>query len=335
MLGILLFAGALHINFSDIYKQKLVIALLATVGVVISTFIIGGVLYFALPLLSIEFPYLYCLLFGSLISPTDPIAVMSILRSIGASKSLQTKIAGESLFNDGVALVFFTVFSGMAIQGKNFTFESVTILFLQESLGGAILGLSLGYLAYYFLKKINDYITEILITIALVLTGGTIAEILHVSSPIAAVCAGLFIGNHGRNFAVSKKSCEHLDFFWHVLDEILNSILFVLLGIEILVLVFELRFFAAGLLAIPVVLIARYIGVASIIHVLKFKKSYNPKIVKILTWGGLRGGISVALALTLPPSAYRDIILSMTFIVVIFSVLVQGLTIKRLVVPKG
>lgn len=331
MLGVLLFAGALHINFSDIDEQKWVIGLMATVGVVISTFVIGGVLYFALPFLSIKVPYLYCLLFGSLISPTDPIAVMSILKSIGASKALQTKISGESLFNDGVALVIFTVLSGMAIQGKNFTVESVAWLFIQESLGGIVLGLSLGYCAYYFLKQIDDYITQILITISLVLIGGTIAELTHVSSPIAAVCAGLFIGNHGRSYAMTKKSCEHLDLFWHLLDEILNSVLFVLLGLEILILTFDMKFFAAGLIAIPAVLIARFLGTASIINVLKFKKSFNPKVIKILTWGGLRGGISVALALSLPNSEHRELILTMTFIVVIFSVLVQGLTIKKLI----
>ena len=330
MLGVLLFAGSLHINFSDIYKDKLVIGLLATVGVVISTLLVGFTLFFILPYLSIKVPLVYCLLFGSLISPTDPIAVMSILKSIGAPRSLQTKIAGESLFNDGVAIVFFTVLSGMAIQGKDFTINTVLWLFVKESLGGAALGLLLGYLAYQLLKQIDDYITQILITIALVLMGGSIAEYLHVSSPIAAVCAGLLIGNHGRNFAMSKKSCEHLDIFWHLLDEILNSILFVLLGLEIIVLALEFKLLLAGLIAIPVVLLARYLGVAGIINMLKFTKSFRPKIVKILTWGGLRGGISIALALSLPSSEYRESILSMTFVVVIFSVLVQGLTIKRL-----
>lgn len=330
MLGILLFASALHINFEDIYKNKLVIGLLATVGVVFSAFSIAFIIQILLFLINMPLPFLYCLLFGTIISPTDPIAVMSILKSLGASKSIQTKIAGESLFNDGVAIVMFSVVFGLIYKGTSIEWDSIMWLFVQESLGGALLGLILGYIAYQFLKPIDDYITEILITISLVLVGGSLSHFLHVSEPIAAVCAGLLIGNRGRQFAMSEKSSEHIDLFWHLIDEILNSILFVLLGLEILVLAFQFNFLLAGILAIPVVLLTRFIGIASIINLLKFfKHKFHPKVIRILTWGGLRGGISIALALSIPEGSYRDIILSMTFIVVIFSVVVQGLTVKR------
>ena len=330
MLGILLFASALHVNFEDLYKNKMVIGLLATVGVVFSAFGIAFTLRFLLELIGIPIPFLYCLLFGSIISPTDPIAVMSILKSLGASPSLQAKIAGESLFNDGVAIVMFSVIFGVLYKGGSFEWDAILWLFVRESLGGAILGLLLGYIAYLTLKLVDDYITEILITIAVVFAGGSLSHHLHVSEPIVAVCAGLLIGNRGRQLAMSDKSSEHIDIFWHLVDEIMNSILFVLLGLEVLVLSFKFTYFLAGILAVPVVLITRFIGVAGIINLLRLKRSFPKKVIPILTWGGLRGGISIALALSLPESDFREVIISMTFIVVIFSVIVQGLTVKRL-----
>ena len=330
MLGILLFASALHINFEDIYKNKFLISLLATVGVLFSAFGTAFILYFFLGFIGLKIPFLYCLLFGSIISPTDPIAVMAILKTLGVSRSIQAKIAGESLFNDGVAIVMFSVIFGFLYRGTSIEWNSVLWLFVRESAGGAVLGLTLGYVAYLFLRQIDDYITEILITLALVFVGGSLSHYLHVSEPIAAVCAGLLIGNTGKQLGMSEKSSEHIDIFWHLVDEIMNSILFVLLGLEILVIRFEFHYFVAGLIAIPVVLLTRFVGVAGIINLLKLKRDFPENVIRILTWGGLRGGISIALALSLPEGPYREVILSMTFIVVIFSVVVQGLTVKKL-----
>ena len=281
--------------------------------------------------LKIELSFIQCLIFGALISPTDPIAVLSILRSAKVSKALETKISGESLFNDGVAVVLFTVVLGIAYQDHHIHWLSISKLLIVETLGGALLGTVAGYIAYLMLEKIDDYVTEIMITLALVFTGGTIAEIFHLSGPIAAVCAGLLIGNRGRSLAMSSKTVEQLDTFWHLLDEIFNSILFVLLGLEVFVITFTGEHFIAGILAIPIVLLARGTGVWAIITALKSHREFSSNTIKILTWGGLRGGISIALALSLPRSEVRDVIIAMTFIVVVFSVLVQGLTVKYLV----
>ncbi len=331
LLGLLLFAGALHINLEDLAKQKWIIALLATFSTIFSTFVIAGFTYLTVGLLSIELPFIYCLLFGSLISPTDPIAVLSILKSAGASKSLETKIAGESLFNDGVAVVIFTVLLGIALGDHEPTASAVMLLFFTEVVGGTLFGLALGYGAYLLMKSVDNYQVEVLITLALVFTGYAGAEALHLSAPIAAVAAGLLIGNHGRIFAMSKKTCEHVDTFWELIDEILNAVLFVLLGLELLVLTMDGKSMVAGLIAIPTVLLARFMGVSIPIQIRKRKREFSPHIIKILTWGGLRGGISVALALSLPASPERSVILMMTYIVVVFSVLVQGLSIGALI----
>ncbi|MDH5457587.1 MAG: sodium:proton antiporter, partial [Nitrospinota bacterium] len=281
--------------------------------------------------LGIGIPFIYCLLFGALISPTDPIAVMAILKTVGAPKELETKIAGESLFNDGVAVVIFIVLLDIAIGTHEPTFVSITVLFLKEAVGGALFGLVAGYGAYRLMRTVDNYQVEVLITLALVFASYAAAEAIHVSAPIAAVAAGLLIGNHGRTMAMSEKTIEHVDLFWELIDEILNGILFVLLGFEILILTFDMSNFKAGLIAIPVVLLARFIGVSLPIWLRKFKREFSPNAIKILTWGGLRGGISVALALSLPASPERELILMMTYVVVVFSILVQGLTIGKLV----
>ena len=333
-LGLLLFAGALHINLEDLSKQKWIIALLATFGTVFSTFAVGGLIYVIGDLLSLDLSLIYCLLFGSLISPTDPIAVLSILKSVGAPKTLETKIAGESLFNDGVAIVIFTVLLGIATGEHEPTFGYIALLFLVEAVGGAAFGLLLGYIAYRLLKSIDNYQVEVLITLALVFTGYAGAEALHLSAPIGAVAAGLLIGNHGRMFAMSDKTTEHVDTFWELIDEILNAILFVLLGLELILLKLAIPSVAAGLLSIPVVLLARVFGVGIPIYIRKLQREFSPNVIKILTWGGLRGGISVAMALSLPVSPERDVILVMTYIVVVFSVLVQGLSIGA-VIKRG
>ena len=331
ILGALLFAGSLHINLEDLMKEKWTIMLLASVGVVLSTSIVAGLMYFVLGWLGIGIPFIYCLLFGSLISPTDPIAVLAILKTVGAPKALETKIAGESLFNDGVAVVIFLVILGVANGTHEPTVGSIALLFFKEAVGGALFGLAAGYGAYRLLRTVDNYQVEVLITLALVFASYSAAEAMHISAPIAAVAAGLLIGNHGRTLAMSEKTNEHVDMFWELVDEILNGILFVLLGFELLIVTFDLASFKAGLIAIFVVLLARFVGVSLPISLMKFRREFSPNAIKVLTWGGLRGGISVALALSLSASSEREIILMMTYVVVVFSILVQGLTIGKLV----
>jgi CPA1 family monovalent cation:H+ antiporter len=335
MLSFLLFAGALKINLDDLAKRKFIIGTLASAGVIATTFIVGTVLYFILKIFGLYLPYVYCLIFGALIAPTDPVAVMSILRQAGASPSLETKIAGESLFNDGVGVVIFTAIVGIAYGGGESPAGQIVLLFIREALGGAVFGVAAGYIAYRMLKNVNDHVVEIIITLALVSGGYTLASYLHLSGPIAIVIAGLLIGNHGRSFAMSKSSCERLDDFWELIDEILNAVLFVWIGMEILVLTFNLAYLAAGLIAIPVVLAARLFSVWSSVTLLKKRREFSENAIKILTWGGLRGGISIAMALSLAIGWQRDIIVSMTYVVVLFSILVQGLTIKKLFTGNG
>ncbi len=329
MLSFLLFAGALHVNINDLKEQKWVIAILATLGVIISTFIIGTAIYYILQWLSIPIAYTYCLVFGALISPTDPIAVMGILKVAGAPKTLETKIAGESLFNDGIGVVVFLVLLGIATGGDDMTASHVVGLFALETLGGVFFGLGLGFVGFLMLRGVDNYQVEALITLALVSGGYALAEVMHVSAPIAIVVAGLFIGNQGRMLAMSDKTRERLDDFWELIDEILNAILFLLIGVEILILTFSIQFMIAGLLAIPTVLLARWICVGVPIQVMKRFRTFSPYVTTILTWGGLRGGISVALALSIPHGSERDPLLVITYFVVVFSILVQGLTIKK------
>lgn len=331
MLSYLLFAGALHVNLTDLANQKWLIASLATLGVLVSTAIIGVLLWFILGLLGIDLPFLYCLVFGALISPTDPIAVLSILRTVHAPKSLETKITGESLFNDGIGVVIFLLISGFAFGGIDITVSSVIIFFLEEALGGVVFGFIVGGITYAMLKRVDNYQVEILLTLALVTGGYALAEALHFSAPIAVVVAGLMIGNHGRMLAMSENTREHLDTFWELIDEILNAVLFVLIGLEILVITFDLQLLVAGGLAIVIVLIARFISVGVPVFFIRKFRELTPGVTKILTWGGLRGGISVALALSLPASAERETILAITYCVVVFSILVQGLTIGKLI----
>ncbi len=331
MLSFLLFAGALHVSAKDLAKMKWTIGVLATLGVVLSTFVVGGMIFVLLTVLGFNAPFMYCLLFGALISPTDPIAVMATLKSAGIAKSLETKIAGESLFNDGVGVVVFVVILSIVLQPEQVSVAQVAIIFTKEAVGGVIFGLLLGGLGFYLLKSVDNYQVEILITLALVMGGYTLAHEMHTSGPIAVVVAGLLIGNHGRAYAMSMITRQRLDNFWELLDEILNVVLFVLIGLEVLVLQFKGAYLLAGLLAIPLVLLARFISVGIPITLLRALTSsaYSAHVVKILVWGGLRGGISVALALTLPSGAERDIFLVITYIIVIFSVTVQGLTIGR------
>lgn len=331
MLSFLLFAGALHVDLSELSRQRGVIITLATLGVVSATFIIGAVSWYVFNLVGVAIPFIYCLLFGALISPTDPIAVLGILKQSNAPKSLEAKITGESLFNDGMAVVVFLVLLRIAAGGTDVSASDVLLLFSQEAIGGVIFGLGAGALTYWMLKSVDNYQVEILLTLALVTGGYAVAEVLHLSAPIAIVCAGLLIGNHGRTLAMSEKTREHLDTFWELVDEVLNAVLFVLIGLEVLTLVYDQKYLLAGLLAIPIVLLARFITVGIPITVMRRFRNFTPGAIKILTWGGLRGGISVALALSLPASDIRDALVVVTYVVVIFSILVQGLTIGPLI----
>lgn len=331
MLSFLLFAGALHININELSKQKWVILILATVGIVSSTFILGGMSWIILNALELNISFIYCLLFGALISPTDPIAVLGILKTIGIPKSLEVKIAGESLFNDGVAVVIFLVLLGIATGQSEATVSSISLLFIQEAIGGAIYGLIIGGICFYMLRSVNNYQVEVLLTLALVMGGYALATALHVSGPIAMVVAGLLIGNHGRVLAMSDSTREHLDTFWELIDEILNAVLFLLIGLEVLILVYHTEYFLAALALIPVALLARYISVSIPIYLLKNVREFSPGVKRLMTWGGLRGGISVALALSLPQGIEREVILAVTYALVIFSILVQGLTLGTLV----
>ncbi len=331
MLSLLLFAGALHVNLGDLLQHKWTIASLATVGVVASTFLVGGALWLALSWFDLELPLLHCLLFGALISPTDPIAVLAILKTSGAPKSLEAKISGESLFNDGVGVVVFLVLLEIAAGGEEFSFAHVGSLLGKEAGGGIVLGLLLGYLAFRMLRSVDNYQVEILVTLALVTGAYALAAKLHLSGPIAVVVAGLLIGNHGRLLAMSERTREHLDTFWELVDEILNGVLFVLIGLEVLILSIDLKSLAVSLLAIPIVLAARWITVVIPIELQRKRFDFSPGVVRIMTWGGLRGGISVALALALPPGPERAVILPVTYTVVVFSIIVQGLTIGPLI----
>lgn len=330
MLSFLLFAGALHVNINDLAKQKWLILILATIGVVSSTFIVGSLSWLVLDALGLTIPFIYALLFGALISPTDPIAVMGILKKAGVTKSLETKIAGESLFNDGVGVVVFLVLLGIASSGQAPSAATVGMLFVQEALGGIVFGLITGSAAFWMLRTVNNYQVEVLITLALVMGGYAMATWLHISGPIAMVVAGLLIGNQGRMLAMSDTTREHLDTFWELLDEIFNAVLFVLMGLEVLILTFKEEYLLAALVIIPMVLLSRLASVGIPIILMRYFREFSPNVIEIMTWGGLRGGISIALALSLPLGAERDIIVAITYAVVVFSIFIQGLTIGKL-----
>jgi CPA1 family monovalent cation:H+ antiporter len=331
LLGFLLFAGSLHIDLGDIAKEKWVIGILATVGVILSTFIVGGGMYLASEALGLQLQFIYCLLFGALISPTDPIAVLALLRKLGAPKSLETQIAGESLFNDGTGVVAFLTLLGIAAAGHPETPGAIALLLAREVLGGILVGLAVGLVGFLMLRGVDGYPVEIMITLAMATAGYAFAELVHVSAPIAAVVMGLLIGNQGRRLAMSEATRQHLFSFWELLDELLNLLLFGLIGIEIIALTMTATHLVAALIAIPVVLLARWLSVALPLTAMRPFLGSSQRALAIMTWGGLRGGISVALALTLPPFEGRDIIIAATYGVVIFSILIQALTIGRLV----
>lgn len=330
MLSFLLFAGALHINLTDLAENKWPIAALAMGGVVLSTVIFGTLIYGVLRGLGLQLGFAHCLLFGALISPTDPIAVLATLKGARVRKNLEVTIAGESLFNDGVGVVGFILLEEVVLSGQHISTGHVTRLFLQEAGGGALFGLAIGWVAFRLLKSVDNYHVEILLTLALVTGGYALAAALHLSGPIAIVVAGVLIGNQGRRFAMSEQTRHNLDTFWELIDEILNSLLFLFIGLEVLLLVFTGRLLLAGLLAVPVLLLTRWVSVAVPMALLRFRKKLGPGAGAIMTWGGLRGGISVALALSLPQGPEREVILAVTYVLVVFSNLVQGPTMSRL-----
>lgn len=354
MLNFLLFAGALSVNLKKLLEEKVPVFILATVGTLLSTFIVGMLVYYIFPLLGVNIHVIYCLLFGALISPTDPIAVLALIKKFGLSKNLEIKIAGESLFNDGVGVVIFLTILGIAQSlfgseiagaghgghgGGEVTAGSVAVLFGQEVVGGVALGALFGFLGFRLLNFIdNDHVElEVLVTLTLVMVGGRIAELLHVSGPLAMVVMGLFIGNEGRDEKLANATGEYVFKFWHLLDEALNAILFILVGLEMIVIAntFSPNIILVGIVGIMIVLFARFVGVSIPILAMSIFRSFEPKTIQILTWGGLRGGISVALALSLSEFEWiqpvvKETILFVTYCCVVFSILVQGLTMGML-----
>lgn len=332
MLSFLLFAGALHTSFQQLKVQRKPILAFATLGTITSTFIVGVVSYYLLRFLNLNIDFIYCLLFGALISPTDPIAVLGILKQAGAPKKLETKIVGESLFNDGVGVVVFITIYQIAKGGKEITGLHIAELFLVEVLGGLALGLFLGWVTYKLMKSIDDYDVEVVITLAAVMGGTVLAQKLHVSAPLAMVTAGLLVGHDTvRNASMSKITEQYVDKFWELVDVLLNTILFVMIGMEILVLTFEGSYILAGVLAIPLLLLSRFLSLLIPIHFYAKRLNFVPKTNLIMTWGGLRGGISIALALTLTQDMHRELFLVITYIVVVFSIIIQGLTVGKLI----
>lgn len=336
MLSFLLFAGALHVDVRTLGKERGAVAAMAVIGTLISTLLVATGMFYLLPLMGFQISYIYCLLFGSLISPTDPIAVMGILKQARISKSLEIKIVGESLFNDGIAVVVFISLYEIAVFGTDKASPGfIAELFLREALGGVVLGALLGYATFWALRTIDNYKIEVLITLALVMGGTALASAWHTSGPLAIVVAGLIVGDKGREKGMSDLTREYLDKFWEMLDEILNAVLFVLIGLEMLVLNINNAILLVGAAAIILTLMSRFISVALPLSFLRRYTDFNGPTLRVLTWGGLRGGISVALALSLPPTMPRDLIVGITYVVVVFSIIVQGLTIGPLVKKLG
>ena len=336
MLSFLLFAGALHVDVRTLGNERWAVGTMAVVGTLLSTLLVATGVFYLLPLMGFDTPYIYCLLFGALISPTDPIAVMGILKQARISKSLEIKIVGESLFNDGIAVVVFISLYEIAVYGTDkATPAFIGELFLREALGGILLGVGLGYAAYWALRTIDNYKVEVLITLALVMGGTALASAWHTSGPLAIVVAGLIVGDKGREKGMSDLTREYLDKFWEMLDEILNAVLFVLIGLEMLVLDISNAVLLVGAAAVVLTLLARFVSVALPLSFLRRYTTFNAPTLRVLSWGGLRGGISVALALSLPPTMPRDLIVGITYVVVVFSIIVQGLTIGPLVRKLG
>ncbi|MEO7120822.1 MAG: sodium:proton antiporter [Ginsengibacter sp.] len=330
MLSFLLFAAAVHIDVKKLKTERMSIITFSTIGIFMSTVTVGALFYATLSAFGLNVSFLYCLLFGALISPTDPIAVVGILKKAKIPATLETKISGESLFNDGVGVVLFIAFYEIANIGyENISIWNILWLFVREAGGGLLLGWLLGYFCFYLLRSINNYVVEVMITLAIVMGGYSLAEYLHVSGPLAMVIAGLITGNKILDHGVSDITKDYLSKFWEMIDELMNAILFLLIGFEMLIVPFNLTLLWLGCIAIVIVLLARLISVWLPIMILKRKNTFENNAIPILTWGGLRGGISVALALSVPKYMYGEMFVSITYVVVLFSIVVQGLTIGK------
>jgi CPA1 family monovalent cation:H+ antiporter len=330
MLSFLLFAAAIHIDVKKLRSEWMSIATFSTIGILLSTFIVASLLFLTVSLFGLQVNFLYCLIFGALISPTDPIAVVGILKKANIPPSLETKISGESLFNDGIGVVLFITFYEIARIGiQNVSFLDIIWLFIKEAGGGLLFGWLLGYIGFWALRSINNYVVEVMITLAIVMGGYALAEFLHVSGPLAMVVAGLITGNKSMDTGVSEVTRDYLNKFWEMIDEVMNAILFLLIGFEMLIIPYDLTLLWLGCITIFIVLLSRLISVSLPIWVMSNKKAFENNAISILTWGGLRGGISVALALSLPKNMFGDMFVTITYIVVLFSILVQGLTIGK------
>jgi len=331
MLSFLLFAGAVQVNAKKLKEERLSVLVLSTVGIVISTFLIGGLSWYLFQLFQIQVAFVYCMLFGALISPTDPIAVLAILKEAKIPSSLEVKISGESLFNDGVAVVLFISIAEIATNGiQHFDAFEVIKLFVREAVGGLVFGVILGYTGFLALRSIDNYKVEVLITLAIVMGGYAIAGHLHISGPLAMVVAGIITGNKVKDEVMSDVTQDYLIKFWEMIDEILNAILFLLIGMEMLIIKINFTVFIIGIIIILIVLLTRWISVWIPIYFLQYWIKFEKNAVLILTWGGLRGGLSVALALSLTPAMHKNEFVLITYIVVVFSIIVQGLTIGPL-----
>lgn len=332
LLSFLLFAGSLHVSIPELKKSAKSIISFATIGTLISTLVVGYSLFYLLSAFHQDIPLIYCLLFGALISPTDPIAVMGILKKTNLSKNIETNIVGESLFNDGIGVVIFVTILKIATLGpENFGPADIGILFIHEAIGGVIIGLVIGFIGYKLMKSIDHFQTEILISLAMVMGGYSLCHSIHVSGPLAMVVAGLMTGNRGKELAMSDITRDYLGKFWEVTDEVLNAILFMLIGLEIVIVSFDMSYLAIGIITAIIILIARFVSLYVPAVLFRFKRVFGTKSLFIMTWGGLRGGISIALALSLPQNPYKDILVSITFVVVIFSILIQGITVEKVI----
>lgn len=329
MLAFLLFAGALHVDLSLILRRKWTILSLATIGVLISTVIIGFGFKGICLVLGLDIPILWCLVFGALISPTDPVAVLGILKSAKVPASLEAKVAGESLFNDGVGVVVFSILLAAALGAGEFSVLHAAELFLLEAVGGAVFGLVIGWLGFIAMRGIDEHNLEVLITLAMVMGGYALAQAMHISGPVAMAVAGLLIGNHGVSLAMSERTRVRVLQFWSLVDEMLNSVLFLLIGLEVIAIAVQTAYLVAGIAAIALVLVARAAAVGLPMAVLSRLSPFTRGAFPVMVWGGLRGGISIALALALPEGAMKELILTVTYVIVVFSVIVQGATVGR------
>lgn len=330
MLNFLLFAGAIHINLIDLKEQRGPVIIFSTVSVVISTFAVGGILYYLGPILGVHVPFIHCLLFGALISPTDPIAVMGVLKEAKVKKSLETKVAGESLFNDGVAVVVFAVILQLTQSSEvEISFLNISWLLIKEALGGFILGTLLGLGASNAMRKIDDYKVSVLITLSVVMGGYLIAHSMHISGPLTMVAAGIVIGNYGKRTAMSATTKDYLNKFWELIDEILNAVLFLFIGFELLIIQNITSYWIIGTASIIIVLFSRFLSIYIPVLLIPFKNKFSNGTIKVLVWGGLRGGVSIALALSMDEGPYKPTLIAATYFVVVFSIIVQGLTVGK------